>query len=370
MNNFTRKTTKPDQKPNQKPIRKPSSQKHREEEDDDNDTEEIHMDNESFDDFVPGSPIYSSRISLTPTVNNATKIRNYLKLFMKDSTNLYNAPKYNNLIYVRIPNSVTDYKHGNMFDKIKTEIISCFEKVNKTDDNDNGDKKLNDLMKVLEKYKTIKSAIGSNIINIYNSIKNSLFDFIKKSFDGDGLFYLADSNEELNTNIIMVSNIIITLQKRIIIREGKSAAFDVDKFYGNPGKKVQKTYTVGLKDSIDDFSALGKTRRDKKTNSSIVKSPNAFNLHSFILLNISLNDLKNYRFFEGKNNAVAIAHMINAKVIPNCIGNIWVYVRDWPEEKGRSGKFNIGKQNITWTGGKYHPDPLKDDTTKYLIINI
>ncbi|GAB1223716.1 hypothetical protein ENUP19_0159G0037, partial [Entamoeba nuttalli] len=30
------------------------------------------------------------------------------------------------------------------------------------------------------------------------------------------------------------------------------------------------------------------------------------------------------------------------------------------------GKFNVGKQNVTWCGGKYHPDPLHDDTSKYL----
>ncbi|EDR29520.1 hypothetical protein EDI_142100 [Entamoeba dispar SAW760] len=179
MNNFNQKTTKP--------IRKTLSRK----QEDADDTEEIHMDNESFDDeYVPRSPIYFSHLSLTPTVNNATKIKNYLKLFMKDSTNLYNAPKYNNLIYVRIQDTVL-------------------------------------------------------IINMETS----------------------DSIEEIDSDDIIVLNIIITLQKRIIIREGKSTTFDVDKFYGKPGKKVQKEYTVGLKDSIDDFSALGKTRRVKKSNS-------------------------------------------------------------------------------------------------------
>ncbi|EDR24202.1 hypothetical protein EDI_045320 [Entamoeba dispar SAW760] len=187
---------------------------------------------------------------------------------------------------------------------------------------------------------------------------------------GNGLFYLIDPNGGVNTIDLLISNIIITIQRRIIMMDGKENAkddkFKVEEYYGKPGKKVQKEFTIGLKDSIDDLSGIGKT---KKATKEKIQKENVFELHSFILVITTLNSIRQYNFFGGKTNAIALAHLINAKVIPNCIGNIWVYVYDCPENEGRSGKFNLGKQNITWTGGKKHPDPNYDNMSKYLRIS-
>ncbi|BFU26673.1 hypothetical protein CL6EHI_136840 [Entamoeba histolytica] len=299
-------------------------------------------------------------------LSSQSKIRNYIKLFMKSSSNLSSAPRFLNLVYVSIPNSVTDYKHGNMYEAIKQEVKKYI------DDNET---RIKALLAALASFKVIKASIEPSIITINRVIISKLSQFNSSQlFNGNGLFYLIENDSSLNTIDLLVSNIIITLQRRIIIQKGKSSSeknqFNVADFYGSVGKTVKKEYTVGLKDSINDLNALGRTKRGKTTKQSSHNEPNAFNLHSFILVYTSLSSLNNYSFFDGKINAIAIVHLINGKVIPNCLGNIWVYVRDWSEEDGRCGKFNVGKQNVTWCGGKYHPDPLHDDTSKYLKITL
>ncbi|BFU25656.1 hypothetical protein, conserved [Entamoeba histolytica] len=284
-------------------------------------------------------------------LSSQSKIRNYIKLFMKSSSNL----------------SITDYKHGNMYEAIKQEVKKYI------DDNET---RINALLTALTNFKVIKASIEPSINNINNTIISKLTQFNSSQlFNGNGLFYLIENESSLNTIDLLVSNIIITLQRRIIIQTGKSSSeknqFNVADFYGSVGKTVTKEYTVGLKDSINDLNALGRTKRGKTTKQSSHNEPNAFNLHSFILVYTSLSSLNNYSFFGGKINAIAIVHLINGKVIPNCLGNIWVCVKDWSEEDGRCGKFNVGKQNVTWCGGKYHPDPLHDDdTSKYLKITL
>ncbi|GAT99331.1 hypothetical protein CL6EHI_027000 [Entamoeba histolytica] len=298
-------------------------------------------------------------------LSSQSKIRNYIKLFMKSSSNLSSAPRFLNLVYVTIP--IQDYKHGNMYEAIKQEVKKYI------DDNET---RINALLTALTNFKVIKASIEPSINNINNTIISKLTQFNSSQlFNGNGLFYLIENESSLNTIDLLVSNIIITLQRRIIIQTGKSSSeknqFNVADFYGSVGKTVTKEYTVGLKDSINDLNALGRTKRGKTTKQSSHNEPNAFNLHSFILVYTSLSSLNNYSFFGGKINAIAIVHLINGKVIPNCLGNIWVCVKDWSEEDGRCGKFNVGKQNVTWCGGKYHPDPLHDDdTSKYLKITL
>ncbi|EDR28861.1 hypothetical protein EDI_262380 [Entamoeba dispar SAW760] len=210
-----------------------------------------------------------------------------------------------------------------MFSKITKELETYTGEKNKA--------KIAALKKALGNYPTILGTIEPSIDDLNTKIMNGLNEFSKlTNMKGNGLFYLIDPKGGVNTIDLLISNIIITIQRRIIMMDGKENAkddkFKVEEYYGKPGKKFKKIITT-------------------------------------------LNSIRQYNFFGGKTNAIALAHLINAKVIPNCIGNIWVYVYDCPENEGRSGKFNLGKQNITWTGGKKHPDPNYDNMSKYLRIS-
>ncbi|EDR26320.1 hypothetical protein EDI_054130 [Entamoeba dispar SAW760] len=219
---------------------------------------------ESFFDIIPDSEEYGyDSNTLNQQINKLThqqnttqyrsmeeentnniKTRQYIKIFLKHSSNLNNSPKYKNLIYVNIPSGITDYKHGDMFSKITKELETYTGEKNKA--------KIAALKKALGNYPTILGTIEPSIDDLNTKIMNGLNEFSKlTNMKGNGLFYLIDPKGGVNTIDLLISNIIITIQRRIIMMDGKENAkddkFKVEEYYGKPGKKFKKSLLLDLK---------------------------------------------------------------------------------------------------------------------------
>ncbi|EMS17686.1 hypothetical protein KM1_318340 [Entamoeba histolytica HM-3:IMSS] len=343
---------------------------------------------------IPQSPTQnqSSGTSSQPTQNDKndtigylnsmkyTKTRPYLEHLMQSINNIPNSWYINNqLIYVPIPDSIQDFKHKSISSQVKNYLITML------GSDDNGmNKRLQKLVQIL----------NTNFKNIYNSIQYSITQYIQMftsyissvlnrpimNWDLKGMFYLIDNGDNYVNNPIMIlcDNLILSIQRSTIIKNAKSKGgskeFNIENEYKQAKEVGRKQYIhlAGLRDDISNNNGFSKSLnvgKRKQKSSKYEKTERKFSFHSFFILGMTKNQIIQHSLFGGKEGASALAHLIKAKVIPDCVSSIWVCCVDKRYENGRNGKFSVSKQNITWSGGKLKPD-IDDEKglTKYLII--
>ncbi|EDR29088.1 hypothetical protein EDI_088480 [Entamoeba dispar SAW760] len=311
-----------------------------------------------------------------------TKTRQYLEHLMQNINNIPNTWYINNqLIYVPIPDSIQDFKHDSISNQVKNYLNTLI-----NNDDDNGiNKRMQKLVQILStNFKNIYNSIQYSITYYVQTFMNYISSILSRSimnWDLKGMFYLINNNdyEYINNPLgILCDNLILSIQRSIIVKNAKSKTgsktFNIENEYKQATQIGGKQYIrlAGLRDDISNNNGFSKSLNDgrrKQKSSKYEKTQRKFSFHSFFILGMTKNQIIQQTLFNGKEGASALAHLIKAKVIPDCVSSIWVCCVDKRYENGRNGKFSVSKQNITWSGGKLKPD-IDDEKglTKYLII--